>query len=87
MGRTLEEVLNSLSPEMRARVEKRTAALEAEYEAMQQLKKLIDMADWEVDQELVNTPELISKLREYVETLGGSLDITINLPGKAPVRL
>ena len=87
MVRTLEEVLNSLSPEMRARVDKRTAYLEAEYEAIKNVKKLIEMADSEVDRELVHTPELILKLRDYVESLGGSLDITINLPGKAPVRL
>lgn len=42
MGRYLEKVLNSLSPEMRARVEKRTAALEADREKIQAKKTLYD---------------------------------------------
>lgn len=98
MGRTFEEVMASLPEEDRKRVEARAAELQEEYETLTELRKLIDRSQAEIAEEMgIKQPSVskiehqadmyISTLRQYVEALGGAMDIVVRLPGHRPVKL
>ncbi|MFK8329299.1 helix-turn-helix domain-containing protein [Pseudomonas sp. BJa5] len=98
MSKTLDEVLNSLSPEFRAEVEERGRELIREEMTLQALRKALNVTQesvaerLEVRQANVSKFEkredmLISTLRSYVEALGGTLDLVVRMPGRGPVTL
>ena len=76
MVRTLNEVLDSLSPERRDRIEQRSEELLADYEALQKLQEILKVSD----------PISLDALRQSVEALGGTLEVVVNLPGKSPIK-
>jgi len=98
MGRSLKEVLQSFPEERRQRIVERGQELIAEVLALGQLRKRMevsqqDMADrLEVSQPAISKLEQqadmqLSTLRNYVEALGGELEIVVTLPGRSPVKL
>lgn len=76
MVRTLNQVLDSLSPERRDRIERRSEELLADYEAAQKLQEILKVSD-EIS---------LDALRQSVEALGGTLEVVVNLPGESPIK-
>lgn len=94
--KTLEDKMNELSPERRARVEARTQQLRAQLETLDELRTLYakardsaaqnaNLTAGQIAKAEKDSDALLAALREYVETLGGTLKITAEIPGKEPV--
>ena len=97
-GRTLEALLDALSPEDRAAVEARSAELHAEVEGLKALRKLAARSQEQIAQSLgVKQPAIVkmerqtdlylSTLRRFVEAAGGTLELRVELPGSGVMRL
>ena len=95
---SLEEVMRSLSPERRTRIEARAAVLLAEEMSLQELRRArkltqVRMAKkLKVGQESISRLEKrtdlhISTLRHYVEAMGGSLSLVARFPDREPIEL
>lgn len=95
---SLEAVMQSLSPERRARIEARAALLIAEEMSLQELRRArkltqVRMAKTlKVGQESISRLEKrtdlhISTLRHYVEAMGGSLSLVARFPDREPIEL
>lgn len=98
MAKSLEQVLGELPEARRKKVERRSAELVQEEMTLMQLRKDLNltqdqMADLlEKRQAQVSRFErredmLISTLREYIEAMGGELELIARLPGRGPVKL
>ena len=98
MARTLDEVIEALPPERRERVEGRFRELVREVEGLQALRQLAGRAQAEVAAALkIKQPSVskierqadmyLSTLRGYVEALGGTLELVVQLPSGAMLRL
>ena len=98
LGRTLEQMLDALSPEERARVEARSAELHAEVEGLKALRKLAAHSQEQIARSLgIKQPAIakierqtdlyLSTLRRFVEAAGGTLELRVELPGSGVMRL
>ncbi|MEN5037435.1 transcriptional regulator [Pseudomonas sp. AFG_SD02_1510_Pfu_092] len=98
MMKTLDEVMNELSPERRARVEARGRELIREEMTLQALRRQLaitqeglaerlDIRQGNVSKVEKRSDMLISTLRSYVEALGGTLELVAHIPGRPPVTL
>lgn len=98
IGRTLEELLDDLSPDERAQVEAQSARLHAEVEGLKALRKLAARSQEQIAQSLgVKQPAVhkierqadlyLSTLRRFVEAAGGTLELRVELPGTGVMRL
>ncbi len=98
LGRTLEELLDALSPDDRATVEARSVELHAEVEGLKALRKLAQRSQEQIAQSLgVKQPAIVkierqtdlylSTLRRFVEAAGGTLELRVELPGTGVMRL
>ncbi|QVM95879.1 MULTISPECIES: XRE family transcriptional regulator [unclassified Pseudomonas] len=98
MSKTLDDVINSLAPERRARVEQRGRELIREEMTLQALRKQLELTQegmskrLEVGQANISKIEkrsdmLISTLRSYVEAMGGTLELVAHMPDRGPVTL
>jgi transcriptional regulator with XRE-family HTH domain len=98
MSVPLKKVLAKMSPERRARVKADAARMIAEEMTLRDLRKALEMTQEKLAHELgvkqvsVSNLEkrsdmLISTLREYVEALGGELEIRATFPGRPPVSI
>ncbi|WP_309735549.1 XRE family transcriptional regulator [Chamaesiphon sp. OTE_75_metabat_556] len=100
MGRSLSEVTDSLSPELRQKIASGTKDLILEVEALrlkqlrerwgisqQELAKILNVSQPAVSK-LENQPDLmLSTLRQYVESLGGNLEILVTFADRPSIRL
>jgi DNA-binding XRE family transcriptional regulator len=100
MGRSLSEVTDGLSPELRQKIASGTKDLILEVEALrlkqlrerwgisqQELAKILNVSQPAVSK-LENQPDLmLSTLRQYVESLGGNLEILVTFPDRPSIRL
>ncbi|BBP61522.1 helix-turn-helix transcriptional regulator [Pseudomonas sp. St316] len=98
MAKTLDQVMKALPAARRKKVEQRGAQLIAEQMTLQQLRKelnltqetmagLLHMKQGNVSKVEKRTDMLLSTLRDYVEAMGGTLELVARLPGRAPVKL
>ena len=98
MSKTLDEVMERLSPERRARGEALGHQLIREHATLKALRQQLEftqegMAErLEIRQATVSKLQnrgdmLISTLRGDVEALGGTLELVAHMPGHAPVTL
>jgi len=98
MARTLEEVVASLPKKQQKRIEKRFQDMKAEYMALQDLRKAMELTQEEVAAELnmkqgnlsrleKRSDLMISTLRKYIEAMGGSLNIVAEFPDRPPVNI
>lgn len=97
-GLILQKIWDDLPAERKARIEERARDLAAEYLTLQELRKAAGLTQAEVSQEL-GMPQsnisrlekgadmLLSTLRQYVEAVGGKLNLTVELPGRPPIQL
>ena len=95
---TLNELLNQLPPERRAKVETRAAELIAEEMTLQDLRKARVLTQERmaqllgINQDSVSRLEhrsdlLLSTLRTYIAALGGRLELIVQFPDRPPVTL
>ncbi|MNR36004.1 Helix-turn-helix domain protein [compost metagenome] len=90
--------MKGLPAARRQKIEQRGAELIQEQMTLQELRKglnltqeamadLLDVKQGNVSKVEKRTDMLISTLREYVEAMGGTLELVARLPGRAPVKL
>ncbi|MGA2051447.1 MAG: helix-turn-helix domain-containing protein [Terracidiphilus sp.] len=94
---SLDEILNEMSPERRARIEQLADEMRAEMNLreVRRLRKLTQARlskKLKIGQEGVSRIEkrsdlYISTLRSYVEGVGGKLKLVVELPDRPPVIL
>ena len=98
MPRTLEELMDVLPAERRAKVEARSADLIAEVEGLKAFRQLAERSQKQIAQSLgIKQPSVhkiekqtdlyLSTLRRFVEAAGGSLELRVELPGKGVLHL
>jgi DNA-binding XRE family transcriptional regulator len=98
MAKSLKQIMNELPGERRKRVEKRAEALIQEQLTLQQLRRELELTQermanlLHVQQGHISKIEkrsdmLISTLRDYIEAMGGELELVARLPGRNPVKL
>jgi hypothetical protein len=98
MGRTLDQVLDSLPSERRARIEERAEGLRMEVEGLKDLRLLAEQSQEQLAKALgVKQPSVhkiehqtdlyLSTLRRFVEAVGGTLELRVSLPGKGVISL
>lgn len=98
MGRTLEQVLDALPPERRAKVEARAEEMRREIEGLRAFRELAERSQADMAKELgVKQPSVLkmerqtdlylSTLRRFVEAAGGTLELRVELPGQGVMRL
>lgn len=96
--KTLEEMMDRLSPKDRKAVEERSEQLIAEIMSLRDLRKVREQTQVYIAKELGITQEsvsriekrsdlLISTLRRHVEALGGQLSLVAKFPDRPPVEL
>ena len=96
-GRKLDEIA-SLSPSQREKVEARYRELKDEAESLGDLRRAAGKAQADIAATLkIKQPSVskiekqtdmyLSTLRGYVEAIGGSLDLVVHLPSRAPIRI
>jgi transcriptional regulator with XRE-family HTH domain len=98
MGRTLDEMIDALPKARRARVDARYRELKDEVESLQQLRRAAGKAQVDIAAALrIKQPSVskiekqtdlyLSTLRNYVEALGGQLELVVRLPAHRAVRI
>jgi transcriptional regulator with XRE-family HTH domain len=98
MGRTLNEMIEALPKQRRARIDVRYRELKDEVESLAELRKAAGKAQADLAATLkIRQPSVskvekqtdmyLSTLRSYVEAIGGELDLVVRLPSRRAVRL
>lgn len=98
MGRTRQELMAELPPERREKIEARVAEAIEEIETLADVRKLAGKTQAQIAAQLgkkqpsiqkmeKQTDLMISTFQRFVEAAGGSIEIRVNLPGRAPVVL
>lgn len=97
-GPIFQEIWDNLPTDRKARIEEGTRKLEAEYLTLQELRKKAGLTQAGVSQGLgmpqsnvsrleKGSDMLLSTLRQYVEAIGGKLNLTVELPNEPPIKL
>ena len=95
---THEDIMASLAPERRARIEARAAEELAEIEGLKALRLLAERSQEQIAASLgIKQPSVhkierqadlyLSTLRRFVEAAGGTLELRVELPGKGTLHL
>jgi len=98
MGRTLDQVLETLPKRRRARIMARYRELKREVESLGELRAATGKAQTEIAASLkIKQPSVsklerradmyLSTLRSYIEAIGGDLELVVHLPSLPAVRL
>lgn len=98
MGRSLDDIMDSLPAERQERIKDRAAELRAEVEGLKALRKLAARSQEQIAQSLgIKQPSVVkierqtdlylSTLRRFVEAAGGTLELRIELPGSGSFTL
>lgn len=98
MGRTLDEVMLSLPDDRRQAIEAWARVLLEEVEGLRALRTLAARSQEQIADALgIKQPSVhkierqadlyLSTLRRFVEAVGGTLELRVNLPGRCPIRL
>lgn len=98
MSKTLDEVMRSLPDDLRAEAEERGRELIREEMTLQALRKQLaltqegmarrlDIRQANISKVEKRTDMLISTLRDYIEAMGGTLELVAHLPGHPPITL
>jgi transcriptional regulator with XRE-family HTH domain len=98
MGRTIDEVIDRLPPDRRAKVEARASELIAEELSLQELRKAMRLTQADlakrlgVRQDTISRAEqradmLLSTLQGYVGAMGGRIALVAEFANRPPVRI
>ena len=98
MGRTLQEVIESLPAAQRAAVEQRAAVLIAEELSLRDLRKKLNYTQTDVGRRLKKGQDVVSRieqrgdlllstLNDYIHSLGGELELVCRFKDRPAVRI
>lgn len=98
MGRTLNEVIQKLPKARQDRIGARYRVLKDEVESLQALRKAAGKAQTDIASTLrISQPSVskiekqsdmyLSTLRNYVEAVGGNLELVVRFPNQEPLHL
>jgi transcriptional regulator with XRE-family HTH domain len=98
MGRTLGEIIDALPRRRRQRIDARYRELKDHVESLRELRKAAGMAQADIAAALkIKQPSVsklekqtdmyLSTLRNYVEAIGGELDLVVRLPSRRAIKL
>jgi len=98
MAKALNDIMSELPKERRDLIELRGAEILNEYLTLQELRKAQKLTQKKlaeslhVNQENISRLEkrsdmMLSTLRDYIEAMGGKLDITVRFPDHAPISI
>lgn len=98
MGRSLEEIMDTLPAKRRHKVEARGRELIAEAENLKAVRQIMKRSQTQMAKTLgIKQPSVhkieqqtdmyLSTLRKYVEAAGGTLELRVDLPGKGVVDI
>jgi len=98
MGRTLNDVIEKLPKSRQDRIAARYLVLKDEVESLQALRKAAGKAQSEIASTLrISQPSVskiekqtdmyLSTLRNYVEAVGGDLELVVRFPRQEPLHL
>jgi predicted XRE-type DNA-binding protein len=98
MGRNLSQVISDLPAERQERIESRYQELKQELEGLRELRQIAGKAQAEIATALnIKQPSVskiekqadmyLSTLRNYVEAIGGELELTVKLPDRPAMRI
>lgn len=98
MGRTLNEIIETLPKAQQDRIAARYRVLKDEVESLQALRKAAGKAQNEIASTLrISQPSVskiekqtdmyLSTLRNYVEAVGGDLELVVRFPKQEPLHL
>ena len=98
MGRTLDQVIAELPPERQERVDARYRELKQQVEGLRELREIAGKAQLDVAAALhIKQPSVskiekqtdmyLSTLRNYVEAIGGELELTVKLPMRPALKI
>jgi DNA-binding XRE family transcriptional regulator len=94
----LKDVLDALPPKRRAELDRRFKELVNEVESLKELRRLSAKSQAKIAKTLKISQPAVSKiekqtdmylstLRNYVEAIGGELDVIVRLPNRKPVKV
>lgn len=97
-GPILQEIWDNLSEERKQRIKKNAARKMEAYRNLQDVRNAVGLTQVDLTERLNKTQGgisriektsdlLFSTLKEYIEAVGGKLDLTVTLPGKSPMPL
>ena len=97
-GPLLQQIMDELPEERRKEIKARAGALIEEYRTLQQVREGIGLIPPSEEEQLNLAPPNISRLernkdvklstlQNYVEALGGHVNVTIELPDQPPLSL
>src|SRR5882672_11765663 len=97
MGRTLDEVITQLPKRRRQRIDVRYRELRDHVEGLRDLRKAAGKAQADIATALkIKQPSVsklekqtdmyLSTLRNYIEAIGGQLDLVVRLPSRRVIR-
>ena len=98
MKKTLNDYLQALPKERRAKVEQRAKEILAEEMTLQELRKAIHQSQQKLAQVLKvqqgeiskiehRTDMYVSTLRDYIQAMGGTLEIIASFPNRTPIKI
>lgn len=98
MGRTIEEVIAELPKASQRRIDARYRELKQEVESLRQLRQAAGKAQADIAAALkIRQPSVskierqadmyLSTLRNYVEAIGGELELVVHLPSRPALHL
>lgn len=98
MGRNFSEIMDSLPKSRKELIEKRANEIKKEINGLGELRKLMSLTQVQVAETLnVKQPSVhkiekkadiyISTLERFVTAVGGTMEIVVNLPNHAPVKI
>jgi len=98
MGRDLSEIMQSLSPDRKELIENRAKEIIEEINSLRELRKLMSLTQTQVAETLnVKQPSIhkiekkadiyISTLKRFINAVGGTMEIVVNLPNHNTVKL
>ena len=98
MARSIDDFTAGLPKERQKKIEEGFQKLDAEYMALQELRKAMEYTQEQMADELgmdqgnlskleQRTDLMLSTLRRYIEAMGGSLKIIAEFPERPPVEV
>ncbi len=97
-GPNLQKIWDKLPEKRKQKINKRATELKQQYLTLQELRNNLGLTQSMLSEELEipqsnlsrlenSTDMRISTLRQYIEAIGGELELTVKIPGKEPVTL
>jgi hypothetical protein len=98
MGRTLDEMLQTLPEAKRAAVQRRADELIAEELSLRDLRRALDLTQSDIAKRLKKGQDMVSRIEQrddlllstlqgYVKSLGGELELICRFKNRAAVRV